>query len=58
MEVGSLALLMAPNLLQGLAAGGKLTAGMERLLDRQAAVIAALITHAERIGKQVYQYSQ
>ncbi|KAJ8275677.1 hypothetical protein COCON_G00074290 [Conger conger] len=50
MEVGSLALLMAPNLLQGLTAGCKLTVGTERLLDRQAAVITALITHAERIG--------
>ncbi|KAG5844523.1 hypothetical protein ANANG_G00163400 [Anguilla anguilla] len=50
MEVGSLALVMAPNLLQGLAAGGKLTVGTERLLERQAAVVTALITHAERIG--------
>ncbi|KAJ8342098.1 hypothetical protein SKAU_G00320260 [Synaphobranchus kaupii] len=50
MEVGSLALVMAPNLLQGLVSGCKLTVGTERLLDRQAAVISALITHAERIG--------
>ncbi|KAG9351875.1 hypothetical protein JZ751_023126 [Albula glossodonta] len=50
MEVGSLALVMAPNLLQGPASGCKLTVGTERLLDRQAAVITALITHADRIG--------
>ncbi|KAJ8266588.1 hypothetical protein GJAV_G00132230 [Gymnothorax javanicus] len=50
MDISSLALVMAPNLLQGQVAGSKLTVGTERLLERQAAVIMALISHAERIG--------
>ncbi|XP_036379245.1 uncharacterized protein zgc:153345 [Megalops cyprinoides] len=50
MEIGSLALVIAPNLLQCPAGGCKLTVGTERLLDRQASVIKALITHADRIG--------
>ncbi|CDQ82074.1 unnamed protein product [Oncorhynchus mykiss] len=50
MEVGSLALVIAPNLLHCPAGGSKLTAGTERQLDRQAAVIKTLIIHADRIG--------
>ncbi|KAG7483871.1 hypothetical protein MATL_G00042750 [Megalops atlanticus] len=50
MEIGSLALVIAPNLLHCPAGGCKLTVGTERLLDRQASVIKALITHADRIG--------
>ncbi|KAJ8402180.1 hypothetical protein AAFF_G00370450, partial [Aldrovandia affinis] len=48
MEVGSLALVIAPNLLHVPAC--KLSTGTERLLDRQATVVTALITHADRIG--------
>ncbi|XP_052376864.1 uncharacterized protein LOC118394921 isoform X2 [Oncorhynchus keta] len=50
MEVGNLALVIAPNLLHCPAGGSKLTAGTERQLDRQAAVIKTLIIHADRIG--------
>lgn len=51
MEVGNLALVIAPNLLHCPAGGSKLTAGTERRLHRQAAVIKKLIIHADRIGK-------
>ncbi|XP_071025310.1 GTPase-activating protein CdGAPr-like [Oncorhynchus clarkii lewisi] len=50
MEVGNLALVIAPNLLHCPAGGSKLTAGTERRLHRQAAVIKKLIIHAHRIG--------
>ncbi|XP_023823371.1 uncharacterized protein [Salvelinus sp. IW2-2015] len=50
MEVGNLALVIAPNLLHCPAGGSKLTAGTERRLHRQAAVIKKLIIHADRIG--------
>ncbi|XP_071219230.1 uncharacterized protein [Salvelinus alpinus] len=50
MEVGNLALVIAPNLLHCPAGGSKLTASTERQLDRQAAVIKTLIIHADRIG--------
>ncbi|XP_019903639.2 uncharacterized protein zgc:153345 isoform X2 [Esox lucius] len=50
MEVGNLALVIAPNLLHCPAGGFRLTAGTERQLDRQAAVIKTLITHADCIG--------
>ncbi|KAK6316802.1 hypothetical protein J4Q44_G00122020 [Coregonus suidteri] len=50
MEVGNLALVIAPNLLHCPAGGAKLTAGTERQLHRHAAVIKTLIIHADRIG--------
>ncbi|KAK6305554.1 hypothetical protein J4Q44_G00243340 [Coregonus suidteri] len=50
MEVGNLALVIAPNLLHCPAGGSKLTAGTERQLNRQAAVIKTLIIHADHIG--------
>ncbi|KAL0994029.1 hypothetical protein UPYG_G00116920 [Umbra pygmaea] len=50
MEVSNLALVIAPNLLHCPAGGFKLTAGTEKQLDRQAAVIKTLIVHADRIG--------
>ncbi|XP_023843846.1 uncharacterized protein [Salvelinus sp. IW2-2015] len=50
MEVGNLALVIAPNLLHCPAGGSKLTASTERQLDRHAAVIKTLIIHADRIG--------
>uniref|UniRef100_A0A4W4F2C4 Rho-GAP domain-containing protein n=1 Tax=Electrophorus electricus TaxID=8005 RepID=A0A4W4F2C4_ELEEL len=50
MEVGNLAVVMAPNLLQCPAQPSKLTVHTERELDHQAAVVKALILHADRIG--------
>ncbi|XP_018591795.2 uncharacterized protein LOC108924733 [Scleropages formosus] len=50
MTVGSLALVIAPNLLHCPPGGFKLTAGTEKLLDRQAEVVRVLIEHADRIG--------
>ncbi|KPP74148.1 hypothetical protein Z043_106724 [Scleropages formosus] len=56
MTVGSLALVIAPNLLHCPPGGFKLTAGTEKLLDRQAEVVRVLIEHADRIvlvGREV-----
>ncbi|XP_030648088.1 uncharacterized protein LOC115828274 [Chanos chanos] len=50
MEVGSLALVIAPNLLQCPPNASKLTVGTEKQLDRQAAVVKVLISYADRIG--------
>ncbi|KAK1800598.1 hypothetical protein P4O66_005811, partial [Electrophorus voltai] len=50
MEVGNLAVVMAPNLLQCPAQPSKLTVHTERELDHQAAVVKALILHADGIG--------
>ncbi|XP_036451394.1 uncharacterized protein zgc:153345 [Colossoma macropomum] len=50
MEVGNLALVMAPNLLQCPGQPGRLTVHTEKQLDQQTAVIKALIVHADRIG--------
>ncbi|XP_072514843.1 uncharacterized protein [Salminus brasiliensis] len=50
MEVGNLALVMAPNLLQCPTQPCRLTVHTEKQLDQQTAVIKALILHADRIG--------
>ncbi|XP_076874417.1 uncharacterized protein LOC143524895 [Brachyhypopomus gauderio] len=50
MEVGNLAVVMAPNLLQCPAQPSRLTVHTERELDQQANVIKALIVHADCIG--------
>ncbi|RXM98816.1 Rho GTPase-activating protein 11A [Acipenser ruthenus] len=50
MSAGSLALVFSPNLFQCPGAGGRFTAGTERLLERQASVLRTLIGAPERIG--------
>ncbi|XP_066506600.1 inactive Rho GTPase-activating protein 11B [Hoplias malabaricus] len=50
MEVGNLALVMAPNLLQSPFQNCRLTTNTEKQLDQQTAVIRTLILHAEHIG--------
>ncbi|KAI7793763.1 hypothetical protein IRJ41_025303 [Triplophysa rosa] len=50
MDVNSLAVVIAPNLLQSPAQPSKLTVDTEKHLDQQAAVIKTLILHADRIG--------
>ncbi|XP_062869878.1 uncharacterized protein zgc:153345 [Trichomycterus rosablanca] len=50
MEVGSLALVMAPNLLSCSAQTCRLTVHTEKQLEQQTAAIRSLILHAERIG--------
>ncbi|MGH0163044.1 UNVERIFIED_CONTAM: hypothetical protein FKN15_043969 [Acipenser sinensis] len=50
MSAGSLALVFSPNLFQCPGAGGRFTAGTERLLERQAGVLRTLIGAPERIG--------
>lgn len=50
MDVNSLAVVIAPNLLQSPAQPCKLTVDTEKHLDQQAAVIKTLILHADRIG--------
>lgn len=50
MEVGNLALVMAPNLLQCPTQPCRLTVHTEKQLDQQTAVIKALISHAQHIG--------
>lgn len=51
MEVSSLALVMAPNLLPCSPQMCRLTALTEKLLEQRAAAIRTLILHAERIGE-------
>lgn len=50
MEVSSLALVMAPNLLPCSPQTCRLTVLTEKQLEQQAAAIRTLILHAERIG--------
>ncbi|XP_051541717.1 uncharacterized protein zgc:153345 [Myxocyprinus asiaticus] len=50
MNVSSLAVVIAPNLLQCPTQPSKLTMDTEKHLDQQAAVIKSFILHAERIG--------
>ncbi|MCI4387919.1 hypothetical protein PGIGA_G00079550 [Pangasianodon gigas] len=50
MEVSSLALVMAPNLLPCSPQSCRLTVFTEKQLEQQAAAIRTLILHAERIG--------
>ncbi|XP_069042548.1 rho GTPase-activating protein 30 isoform X2 [Lepisosteus oculatus] len=50
MDLGSLALVISPNLMQCPISGSRLAVGTEAVLERQAAVVRALITHAEHIG--------
>ncbi|KAG9263209.1 hypothetical protein AMEX_G23216 [Astyanax mexicanus] len=50
MEVGNLALVMAPNLLQCPTQPCRLTLNTEKQLDQQTQVIKVLILHADRIG--------
>ncbi|XP_028839841.1 rho GTPase-activating protein 22-like isoform X1 [Denticeps clupeoides] len=50
MEVGSLALVIAPNLLQCPVEISRLTVSTEKQLDQQAAVIATLIKQSDNIG--------
>lgn len=53
MDVNSLAVVIAPNLLQSPTQLCKLTVDTEKHLDQQAAVMKTLILHADRIGKDV-----
>ncbi|XP_043105916.1 uncharacterized protein zgc:153345 [Puntigrus tetrazona] len=50
MDATSLAVVIAPNLLQSPAPPCKLTLDTERHLDQQTSVIKSLILHADRIG--------
>lgn len=50
MEVSSLALVMAPNLLPCSPQTCRLTVLTEKQLEQQSAAIRTLILHAERIG--------
>ncbi|XP_055064138.2 uncharacterized protein [Misgurnus anguillicaudatus] len=50
MDLSSLAVVIAPNLLQCPAQPSKLTVDTEKHLDQQAAVIKTLILNADRIG--------
>ncbi len=54
MDATSLAVVIAPNLLQSPAPPCKLTLDTEKHLDQQTSVIKSLILHADRIGKDVW----